>query len=233
MDVTGMPASGARTVLPGSVGPLPTPVVVLIGLGALMVVMIPFLRVPGSRFSTMAHEGAHAMAGTFLGVPPLAVELNWDGGGSTWFPGMMRGPRAVVIGAMGYLGPSAFGLCAARLIETGHLIAVLGVAVVLLVVLLSLVRGAFGTGAVLAAIALLAVVMRFGHDVLPEVTAYAMTWLLLLSGVRVALAHGPDASDAWALSFITRLPRQFWALLWLAGTLLALVIGGKWMVLRS
>jgi len=27
--------------------------------------------------------------------------------------------------------------------------------------------------------------------------------------------------------------RQIWALLWLGGTLLAVVVGGKWLVLRS
>jgi hypothetical protein len=32
---------------------------------------------------------------------------------------------------------------------------------------------------------------------------------------------------------MTHLPRRLWAVLWIAGTLLAVVIGGKWLVLRS
>jgi hypothetical protein len=60
-----------------------------------------------------------------------------------------------------------------------------------------------------------------------------MTWLLLLSGVRVAVAHGAGAGDADNLRRTTGIPRLIWALLWLAGTLLAVVIGGKWLVLRS
>ena len=35
------------------------------------------------------------------------------------------------------------------------------------------------------------------------------------------------------LTRTTRIPRQIWALLWLAGTVLAVAIGGKWLVLRS
>jgi Peptidase M50B-like len=77
------------------------------------------------------------------------------------------------------------------------------------------------------------VVLRYSHDALEEVIVYAMTWLLLLSGARNAVAHGAGAGDAGTLSTITPFPRRFWALLWIAGTLLAVVIGGKWLVLRS
>ena len=82
-------------------------------------------------------------------------------------------------------------------------------------------------------IVLLAFVLRHAHDGLEEVIVYGMTWLLLLSGVRVAVAHGAGAGDARNLSRTTHIPRQIWALLWLAGTLLAVVAGGKWLVLRS
>jgi hypothetical protein len=60
-----------------------------------------------------------------------------------------------------------------------------------------------------------------------------MTWLLLLSGVRVAVAHGAGAKDAENLRKVTHIPEQIWALLWLAGTLTAVAAGGKWLVLRS
>ena len=60
-----------------------------------------------------------------------------------------------------------------------------------------------------------------------------MTWLLLISGVRVAVADGANAGDAGNLSRTTHIPSPIWALLWLGGTLLAVVVGGKWLVLRS
>ena len=84
-----------------------------------------------------------------------------------------------------------------------------------------------------AAIALLVYVIRHAHDGLEEVIIYGMTWLLLLSGVRVAFAHGARAKDAENLWIVTRVPRQIWALLWFAGTLTAVAAGGKWLILRS
>jgi hypothetical protein len=84
-----------------------------------------------------------------------------------------------------------------------------------------------------AAIALLAVVTRNAHAGLEEVISYGLTWLLLIYGVRDAVAHGADAMDAIDLAAMTRVPRQVWAAAWLAGALLAVVVGGKWVVLRS
>jgi Peptidase M50B-like len=132
---------------------------------------------------------------------------------------------------VGYLGPSGFGLCAAKLIETGHVVTVLWIAIMLL--LLFLIRKSFAVVSVPAVIALLAFVTHQAHDGLEEIIVHGMTWLLLLSGVRVAVAHGAGAGDAGNLSRTTHIPRQIWALLWLAGTLLAVAVGGKWLVLRS
>jgi hypothetical protein len=93
--------------------------------------------------------------------------------------------------------------------------------------------GSVGSPAIVsvpAVIALLVYVMRHAHNGLEEVIVYGMTWLLLISGVRVAVAHGAGAGN---LSRTTHIPSQIWALLWLGGTLLAVVVGGKWLVLRS
>lgn len=84
---------------------------------------------------------------------------------------------------VGYLGPSAFGLCAAKLIETGHVVTVLWVAIMLLVLLLFLIRKSFAIVSVPAVIALLAYVMRHAYNGLEEVIVYGTTWLLLISGV--------------------------------------------------
>jgi hypothetical protein len=98
---------------------------------------------------------------------------------------------------------------------------------------LFLIRQSFGIVSVPVAIALLVIVMRYAHNGLEEVIVYATTWLLLLSGVRVAVMRGAEAADAGLLSATTHLPRHLWALLWLAGTVLAVIIGGKWLVLRT
>jgi hypothetical protein len=53
----------------------------------------------------------------------------------------------------------------------------------------------------------------------------------LLSGVRTAVAHGIEAGDAHTLRSRTHLPRRLWSLLWITGTLAALFVGGKLLIL--
>ena len=228
------PPPGTHTVPPGTLAPLPASEAALVGLAALAVVMIPFLWPFVEQFNAMAHEGAHAIVGSAMGFTVGGVTVDMESNGATaWDNAPDTGPRRTLTRFVGYLGPSAFGLCAAKLIETGHVVTVLWIGIILLVLLLFLIRKSFGIVSVPAAIALLAVVMRYAHDRHEEVIIYGITWLLLLSGVRVAAAHGAGAVDAGNLSRTTHIPRMIWALLWLAGTLLAVVIGGKWLVLRS
>jgi Peptidase M50B-like len=172
--------------------------------------------------------------GTVMGFTLAGVTLDMESNGATgWASAPDTGPRRTLTRFVGYLGPSGFGLCAAKLIETGRAVTVLWLAIFLLVLFLFAIRKSFGIVSVPAAIALLAVVMHYSRDGLEKVIIYGLTWLLLLSGVRVAAAHGADAKDAENLSRTTYIPRGIWALLWLAGTVLAVVIGGKWLVLRS
>jgi hypothetical protein len=219
---------------PGTQAPLPGSEAALVGLAALAVVIIPFLWPLVEQFNVMAHEGAHAVVGSAMGFGIKSVTLDMESRGATGYhraPDM--GPRRTLSRFVGYLGPSGFGLCAAKLIETGHVVTVLWIAIMLLVLLLFSIRKSFAIISVPAVIALLAFVMRHAHDGLEEVIVYGMTWLLLLSGVRVAVADGAGAGDAGNLSRTTYIPSQIWALLWLVGTLLAVAVGGKWLVLRS
>jgi len=50
--------------------------------------------------------------------------------------------------------------------------------------------------------------MRHAHNGLEEVIVHGTTWLLLISGVRVAVAHGAGAGDAGNLSRTTHIPSQ-------------------------
>ena len=222
-----------HALLPGTQVPLPGVEAAFIGLAAVAVVMIPFLWPLVDQFDTMAHEGTHAVVASVMGFTVLGVTLDKNSNGATYLAPASSGPRRLLAGFAGYLGPSGFGLAAAKLIETGHAACVLWVAAILLVLLLFLIRRSFGVVSVPAAIALLAAVMRYAHDGPEEVIVYGITWLLLLSGVRNAVAHGAHAGDAGLLSAMTHLPRWLWAVLWIAGTFLAVAIGGKWLVLRS
>jgi hypothetical protein len=233
MDATHGPLPGTHAFLPGTQAPLPGAEAALVGLAALAVVTIPFLWRLASQIDTMAHEGAHAILVSALGFTVLGVTLDQNSDGATAYRARGGPARRLLIGFVGYLGPSAFGLGAAKLIETGHAVTLPWVAIVLLVLLMFLIRRSFGLISVPVAIALLVVVIHDAHPGLEEVVAYAMTWLLLLSGARTAVAHGAKAGDAIALSATTHLPRRLWALLWIAGTLLAVIIGAKWLILGS
>jgi hypothetical protein len=143
------------------------------------------------------------------------------------YPPLAAGESVLI----GYLGPSLFGLGAARLISLGHPVTVLWLLVVLLVAVLFLLGRSFGLFSVPIAIALLYVIVRYTHAESEVVAVYVVTWLLLLSGVRAALAHSIHSAEADELRSRTHLPRHLWSLLWLAGTLGALVVGGRLLVL--
>jgi Peptidase M50B-like len=214
--------------------PLPGSEAALIGLAALAVVIAQFLWPCAEHVNVMAHEGAHAMTASVLGFPVLGIRLNPDATGETSYFAPAYGLRRVAVSFVGYLGPSAFGLGAAKLIVRGHIIAVLWLSVVFLVLLLlNLAPPSFGFVSVPAAIVVLCVLIRYGSAGLDVVMAYSVTWLLLLSGVRVAVQDGASAGDAATLRTLTRLPRLLWALLWLAVTLEAVLIGGRILLLRG
>jgi len=96
---------------------------------------------------------------------------------------------------------------------------------------LFLLGRSFGMFSVPIAIAACYLILRYTHAGTEVVAAYAVAWLLLLAGVRHAIGDGVRAGDAHALRKRTHLPRRLWALLWLAGTGAALLVGGKLLVL--
>lgn len=208
--------------------PLGSGEAILIGLAALMFVLL--LWVPVDHVNTMGHEGAHALMAAILGFTVVEVILDRDRNGLTRYLAN-RGLRLVLVGIVGYLGPSAFGVAAASLIMLGYPVAVLWLTVLLLVMLLSTLAWSFGCVSVPIAIGLLVLILRYGHTGAEVILSYGLAWMLLLSGVAVAFAHGTGASDARSLHERTHLPRGLWALIWMAGTVYALVIGGRMLVL--
>jgi hypothetical protein len=215
------------------VAPLPGGTAALIGFGALIVVMVPFLWPLARHVNVIAHEGAHALAAILLGFVLETVILKRETGETTYQAARGAILRLITVGFIGYLGPSLFGLAAAKLIETGRVITVLWLLILLLVLLFFFIGRSLGMISVPVAIVLLVLITRNAHAWLVEIVVYGLTWLLLLDGVRVAVAHGAKASDAVTLGGRTHIHPRFWSLLWIAGTVLAVIIGGKWLILRS
>jgi hypothetical protein len=209
---------------------LPVSTSVLLGLAALAAATLPGLSLVTQYFATMAHEGAHAAIGSATGRRVTAVSLRGNGDGRTSLSGP-HGLGYLLAGVAGYLGPSAFGLGAAALIHTGHIVAVLWLALVALACLAVLARrNAFGLAIILATVIVVFLVAHFASLGAQVAVSYAIAWLLLVSGVRVVLQHGRHASDAAALRDLTRIPRGLWAAFWLAGSAAALIYGAALLV---
>jgi Peptidase M50B-like len=227
-----MTATGPRdSILHGMSAVQPQlPAVASAGLGllALAAVVVPGLWALTQHVDTMAHEGAHAVMGSATGRRIVGVTMSSSGDGATLSTG---GGRAILTGVAGYFGSSAAGLAAAELIRVGHPVAVLWVAVVALAVLAVLARRSlFGLTAVLSTGLGIYLVARYASLGMEVALAYALTWFLLLAGVRVVLAHGRGAGDAVSLRQRTGVPRGVWAALWLAGSALALIVGARMLI---
>jgi len=205
----------------------------LLGVAAFLVVNAKGLWSLAKHFHVMAHEGMHATTGTISGIPIRGIILKRNGEGETQFRVPASGSKLFVTGFVGYLGPSAFGLAAAGLIRLGYIIAVLWVAMVFLVILLLKLIRSFGHITVPVTMALFLVLLIYTSAHVQVVVAYCVTWVLLLSGVRAAVQHGANAADAFVLTRQTRLPRSLWALLWRAGTIGAVYVGWRLLVLRA
>ena len=200
-----------------------------IGLVAAAVVLTPLIGTTVAHFSGMTREGAHALLAVILGLTVTEIILDRHSGGKTSIAG--EGMRVVLVFLIGYMGPSLFGLGAARLISLGYPVVVLWLIVLILVLVLFLLGRSFGLLSVPFAIVLLYLILRYTHAGQEVVAAYAVAWLLLLSGLRTAIAHGFHSGATDNLRSRTHLPRGFWWLLWLAGTVGALLVGGKLLVL--
>jgi hypothetical protein len=201
---------------------------VLIGL-VVGIVLIPSATWPlVQHFQVMAHEGMHGVVGS-LSRKVEWIELNEDATGATKVV-PPAGCGFLVAAFVGYLGPSAFGLGAARLIQYGRIVVVLGLAMLFLGLLLIMLKPSFGYVTVPLAGFLIFLVLKHTSQAAQIVAAYVIAWFLLLSGVRIVVQRNVGAGDAGLLKDGTSIPKLVWFALWLADTLAAVVIGARWML---
>ena len=215
--------------------PLSGPAAAAVGLAALGVVAMDVGWQVVRHGAVMAHEGAHAVADSLLGRQVDYIKLNFSAekSGATYPKNEGGWLARVVVAFVGYIGPSSFGLGAAKLIQQGHAVTVLWVTLLLLGILLLLLRWSFGLLTVTLAGGLVYIVGRHTPVSAQIVAAYAIAWLLLFAGVRGILVRGIRSGDGEKLSQLTLIPRFIWFLLWLASTVAAVAIGGEWLVMRT
>jgi hypothetical protein len=205
----------------------------LLGLGALGLVAFDQSWQVVRHVIVIAHEGAHAVAASLMFRGVRRITMNPRAEGAT-VP--VRGGGSVgtaLITFVGYIGPSAFGLAAAALISAGHVVATLWAILFLLGILLLAVRWSFGLITVLLAGGAVFAVARFAPMTGQVVSGYAITWLLLLSGVRRILEIGLGSQDGKALRTLTGIPHLVWSALWLAASLGAVVLAGDLLIVHA
>src|ERR1039458_1751757 len=168
--------------------PLP-PRLLVLGTALAALILVGWRRAwPLSRtVVTIAHEGGHALVALAVGRRLDGVRVHRSTAGLTVSAGNATGPGIVATAAAGYLTPPLLGLGAAALLASGHLVATLLLSLALLGCLLLLVRNAYGVLAVLSVAAVVALVIWRGVPLAQAAFGYAMTWFLLLGGVRPVL----------------------------------------------
>ena len=208
---------------------LPGYMVVLIGVAAATVVLLPPLWVASKYLYTMTHEGGHAFMGSLVGLQITSVTMESNGNGLTSVTGQ-RGLGVILFQFFGYLAPGTLGVGTAKLIQLGHIVAVLWLLLLALAVLLLCARGLVAWACIIGAGFLLYNIVRYGTVGTKVFTAYVLTWFLLISGVVMVLRHWRNEGDRALLKTSTGLPKWFWPPLWLVGSIAALIIGGRLLV---
>jgi hypothetical protein len=210
--------------------PLPADVAVFTGLVAFAAVAFDLSWKVVRHVMVMAHEGMHGIFASLLGqgVQGITMDAKGEGGTKPKRAAGRLGTSSVAF--VGYLGPSAFGLGAAKLIELGDITAMFWVALFLLLILLLAVRWSFGFITVIGAGVLVFLIAVYTPIRTQEIAAYLIAWLLLLSGVRIIIEHGLSSGDGGILKSTTYIPHLIWSLLWLAGSIAAVIVGGSLLV---
>jgi hypothetical protein len=187
--------------------------------------------------SVIPHEGGHALIGKLLFQRLKEIRFQSDGGGFTDFDPQPPWLFNILVGLAGYLGPSMFGLLAAEMLVRGWTRMVLWGSLLLLLVMLLAVRGVVGWITVPGLMVVIGYIAIKAEPPLQLLYTYMWVWFLLIAPVEQmfvflqAKIYNNNRSDAAGLQQLTRLPRELWALVFLAGTIAALVYGARLLLL--
>ncbi len=223
----------------GTQPPPSTAVAVGTGLAALLL-MAPRAWPVTRHLVTIVHEGAHGVAALLSGRRLAGIRLHSDTSGLTLSRGRPRGPGMVFTAAAGYVGPGLMGLAAAYLLQAGHAVGVLWLALFLLAALLLQIRNFYGLYVVLVVGVGLFALSWWAAPSLQVVAAHIGTWFVLLAAPRAVLelhAHRrggrAKTSDADVLARLTRVPGLVWVAVFALVNAAALFVGGGWLLAAS
>jgi hypothetical protein len=212
--------------------------VVLATMVAALAIVVPHPLWRLSRNAiTIAHEGGHGLVALLTGRQLTGIRLHSDTSGLTVSRGKPHGIGMILTAAAGYTAPPLLGLGGAALLAAGRITLLLWVATTLLVVMLVMIRNAYGALTVVLTGGTFVVVSWLAGSQVQAAFAYAAVWFLLLGGVRPAFElqakrarGGAGDSDADQLSRLTHVPAGLWLFLFHAVSLCSLIGGGRWLL---
>ncbi|WP_405794934.1 M50 family metallopeptidase [Streptomyces sp. NBC_01506] len=186
---------------------------------------------------TIAHEGGHGLVALLTGRKLDGIQLHSDTSGLTVSRGKPTGIGMILTAAAGYTAPPLLGLGGAWLLAAHHITLLLWLATALLLVMLVMIRNAYGVLTVVVTGAAFLLISWLTGPAVQAAFAYTAVWFLLLGGVRPAFElqskrrHGgaPD-SDADQLGRLTHVPPAMWLFLFHAVSLCSLIGGGTWLL---
>jgi Peptidase M50B-like len=188
---------------------------------------------------TIAHEGGHGLVALLSGRRLQGIRLHSDTSGLTVSRGKPHGPGMILTAAAGYTAPSLIGLAGAWLLSAGHITALLWGAVALLLLMLLMIRNAYGVLTVLVAGGAFFLVSWLAGARTQAAFGYLVVWFLLVGGVRPVFElqrkrrhGGARDSDADQLARLTHVPALLWLVLFYAVALCSLIGGGRWLLDR-
>ncbi|MEU8954422.1 M50 family metallopeptidase [Streptomyces sp. NPDC048518] len=211
--------------------------VIAAGVVALAVVVPHTLWRLDRNAITIAHEGGHGLVALLTGRRLDGIRLHSDTSGLTVSRGKPSGLGMILTAAAGYTAPPLLGLGGAWLLASGRITAFLWIATALLLVMLVMIRNAYGALTVILTGGTFLLVSWLADTDVQAAFAYAVVWFLLLGGVRPAFElqskrrrGGAGDSDADQLSRLTHVPAGLWLFLFHAVSVCSLMGGGRWLL---
>ncbi|MFF3514271.1 M50 family metallopeptidase [Streptomyces sp. NPDC002573] len=186
---------------------------------------------------TIAHEGGHGLIALLTGRTLTGIRLHSDTSGLTVSRGKPYGIGMILTAAAGYTAPPLLGLGGAALLAAGHITLLLWLATALLLIMLVMIRNAYGVLTVVLTGGTFLLVSWLAGPQVQAAFAYAGVWFLLLGGVRPAFElqakrsrGGAGDSDADQLSRLTHVPAAMWLFLFHVVSLCSLMGGAQWLL---
>jgi hypothetical protein len=186
---------------------------------------------------TIAHEGGHGLVALLTGRTLTGIRLHSDTSGLTVSRGKPYGLGMILTAAAGYTAPPLLGLGGAALLAAGHITLLLWLATAMLLVMLVMIRNAYGVLTVFLTGGTFLLVSWLAGPQVQAAFAYAVVWFLLVGGVRPAFElqakrsrGGAGDSDADQLSRLTHVPAGQWLFFFHVVSLCSLMGGGRWLL---